>query len=254
MQRNDLTGKRFGRWTVVSFDGVINKHTFWKCECECGNIKSVDASVLTRGESLSCGCLRSEITKMRTKKWFSERLKRIYEGIKNRCYNQNVKAYKNYGGRGIKICDEWLKDGMKFQEWALDSGYTENLTIERKNVNNGYEPDNCIWASMKEQQNNRRDNKKVIYKGKTVTISQLSEITGILDKTLYSWKEKGCLKQKLITGKVEVQKYLFNGEFKTLRELSEQHGLDEKFVRNRMRRGWSLEESLQPPKTSWKRR
>ncbi|MCX8129756.1 MAG: hypothetical protein N3I35_06620 [Clostridia bacterium] len=254
MQKNDLTGKKFGRWTAISFDGIKNKHTFWECKCDCGNTKSVDASVLRRGDSLSCGCLRSEIISNRTKKWVEGRLEQIYRNMKNRCYNHNVKAYKNYGGRGIKVCEDWLKDGMNFQEWALANGYAENLTIERKDVNKDYEPSNCVWVSMKEQQNNRRDNKKVKYKGKIVTISQLSEITGILDKTLYYWKEKGCLKEKLSNGKIEAKKYLFNGELKTLRELSEQHGLDEKLVRNRMRRGWNLKDSLQPPKTSWKRK
>jgi hypothetical protein len=254
MQRNDLTGKKFGRWTVLSFHSFKNKHTLWNCECECGNTKIIEGSSLKRGGSLSCGCLRSEMLSNRLKKWRSERLKEIYRNIKNRCYNRNVPTYNNYGGRGIVVCKEWIESSLKFQEWSYKNGYTENLTIERVDTNKGYQPDNCRWATMKEQQNNRRDNIKIEHEGEIVTISELSAKTGILDKTLYLWNKNGNLKEKLITGVVKEKEYEKDGTKHTLRVWGALLDISPKLLRDRIQKGWTIESALQPKKTKWNRR
>lgn len=112
------------------------------------------------------------------------RLFKIWSGMKERCYREKHSHYKNYGGRGIKVCEKWKNDFGEFKEWAINNGYKENLTLDRINVNGNYEPSNCRWATQKEQHNNTRKNHYIQYKGKTYTISQLSELVGIKYTTL----------------------------------------------------------------------
>lgn len=106
------------------------------------------------------------------------RLFKIWGAMKERCYREKHSHYKNYGGRGIKVCEKWKNDFVEFKEWAINNGYRENLTLDRINVNGNYEPSNCRWATQKEQHNNTRKNHYIQYKGKTYTISQLSELVG----------------------------------------------------------------------------
>ena len=113
------------------------------------------------------------------------RLYNIWEKMKTRCYNQNSEKFKCYGGRGITICVEWKNNFYAFREWAIANGYREDLTIDRIDVNGNYEPTNCRWATIKEQQNNRRNNKIISYNGKTLNVSQWAELYNIRASTLY---------------------------------------------------------------------
>lgn len=123
--------------------------------------------------------------------------------MKERCNNPNNPAYKNYGGRGIRICDEWLKDYKVFKKWAIENGYTDDLTIDRIDNNGNYEPNNCRWVSNKVQANNRRSNVLITYKGKTQNIKQWALELGINYKTLhrrltvYKWSIEKALTQKV---------------------------------------------------------
>lgn len=121
------------------------------------------------------------------------RLETIYHCMHTRCYNKNHKSYKNYGSRGIKMCDEWLgKNGKSsFYKWALSNGYKENLTIDRIDTNGNYEPDNCRWIDYEEQNNNKRTTIKVLYNENEVTFTELSRITGIKWHTLYQRYRRG---------------------------------------------------------------
>lgn len=144
----DLTGMRFGRWTVIS-RAKAERGTKWLCRCDCGGEKAVEAPSLRRGLSTSCGCIS------RTHGCFGTRLYRIWANMLNRCRNPNVPAYKDYGARGISVCDEWTVFPA-FKAWAEANGYQETLTIERDNVNDGYSAGNCRWVPIAFQSANRR--------------------------------------------------------------------------------------------------
>jgi len=204
----DLTGKRFGRLVVISRTESPRKtETRWECQCDCGKIISTDGSRLKRGITKSCGCLANELTSLRSKKhgMFGTRLYRIWFNMKQRCANAKHVAYKNYGGRGIKVCDEW-QDFEPFYKWAIANGYNDNLTIDRIDNNKGYSPDNCKWVSDKEQGQNKRNNRLICINGETHTIAEWFRLSGIKESTLRWRIKEGVPVEKLlkqIEGEVE---------------------------------------------------
>lgn len=179
MQVKDLAGFRFGRLTVISrAENDKSGNARWLCRCECGRKKVVAGYSLTRGLTKSCGCYQKEIARenaqknIKNKCMFTHGLSydNLYirwAAMKARCYNPKHTSYKNYGGRGIRICDEWRNDFSSFYEWAIHNGYRKDLTIDRIDNNGNYEPSNCRWVSRIVQQNNRRNTRKERFFGVT---------------------------------------------------------------------------------------
>lgn len=190
----DLTGKKFNRLTVIKFIPASERTARgynWLCKCDCGNLIKANANKLKNGLQQSCGCLKEEmkynIGNVNKKyKYSNKRLYGIYKSMINRCYDTNGREYHNYGGRGITVCPEWLGEyGYDvFAEWALSTGYDINAkhgecTIDRINVDKGYSPDNCTWKTNKQQQNNRRNNRLLEYKGEIHSMKEWSELLDI---------------------------------------------------------------------------
>lgn len=178
----DLTGQTFGRLTVVRRVGTSNsKKPTWLCKCTCGNETIVVSPSLLRGVTKSCGCLHKEQMERGNIK-HGLRYTRIYKiwlGLQQRTGNVKNPNFADYGGRGIDVCAEWKEDFMAFYNWAMDNGYQENLSLDRKDNDKGYTPDNCRWATQKEQCNNQRTNRYITYLNETKTMKQWSEETGI---------------------------------------------------------------------------
>lgn len=169
----DLTGKRFGKLTVVSFDHRKGTRAYWKCVCDCGGNRIVGIDHLKNGDIVDCGCVnRKKNPPIHSKHGMSyTRLYTIWALMKARCVNQNRKEYPRYGGRGIKLVDEWL-EFQPFMEWAIGSGYSDELTLDRKDNDGNYTPDNCRWVTRLVQAYNKSNNRYITHNGETKTICQ----------------------------------------------------------------------------------
>ena len=183
----DLTGKVFGHLTVVSrADNDKWGGARWLCRCECANFTVVAGKDLRRGKTASCGCLRKERAKHRKT---NTRLYKTWGSMKTRCLNSRNKAFPNYGGRGITVCDEWLdkEDGFQnFYNWAIENGYRDDLSIDRIDNDKGYCPDNCRWSSPQTQSENRRCVKAILIDGiEYPSIAAAARALNIADSTLH---------------------------------------------------------------------
>lgn len=186
----DLIGKRFDRWTVeVRADNTSSGAAAWRCVCDCGNDRVIPHSNLIRGKSKSCGCLQKELARKRlTRHGFTARGARrsefnIWMSMRARCENANHVNFKDYGGRGIAVCSRW----QIFDNFLADMGNRPpNATIDRIKNNLGYEPGNCQWATRKQQGFNKRNNRMLIYDGRTQTLTAWAEEFGIKPSTLWA--------------------------------------------------------------------
>lgn len=205
-----MIGKTFGRLTVLSECKQRNKHgkIVYKCECECGNIVYAHGHLLRNGGVKSCGCLLKEnMSKGRVTHGKSyTRLYHILKGMKDRCYRTNYKYYKHYGGRGIRVCNEWLDDFMNFYNWAMNNGYRDNLSIDRIDNDENYSPDNCRWVDQKTQNNNKRDCVYLKYDGKTQTITQWADELKLNRSTMYMRHRNGWNTKEILFGRGEKNK------------------------------------------------
>lgn len=202
----DLSGETFGRLTVKhrAQDIILpsgSKKTMWRCICSCGVTKDVWSHSLISGTTTSCGCKQREVVTARntTHGLCKNRIYRIWCAMKTRCYNPSFFEYAEYGGRGITICDEWFNDFEAFYNWAICNGYDKNLSIDRINVDEGYSPENCRWATRSEQNNNRRNCVELTFRGEKHTMAEWARIVGIPYQTLkdrirrYGWSTEKAL-------------------------------------------------------------
>ena len=187
--RNDLSGKVFGRLTVLGRSSDrgngIKPVVKWDCRCSCGSLSSVKSDSLITGHTISCGCSK------RTHGFANkERLYQTWKNMRRRCYDPTNKRWAHYGGRGITICAEW-DDYAAFRAWALSSGYNDELTIDRIDVDGNYCPENCRWETPKVQANNVSRNHVVSYDGRDFTMSELAEHLGLSYSALQHRIERG---------------------------------------------------------------
>lgn len=180
-----MTGLKFDRLLVIQ-KSDINKHkeVWWICKCDCGNFIVASGYALRHNKTKSCGCnKREKISIANSKHGHSkDRLYKIWTDMRRRCLNPSRREFKWYGGKGVKITPEW-ESFMCFSDWANNSGYKENLTIDRIKRDGDYTPQNCRWISIRQQQRNRKNN--VFYKGKC--LAEWAEKLNIPYKKF--WKE-----------------------------------------------------------------
>ena len=187
----DLTGQKFGKLTVLELSEYGNGYRKWKCKCDCGNICYIPTKTLRNGTAKSCGCLRISLLRARVSKHLmtNTRLYKIWKNIKKRCYGNTSYLTKNYKDKGIIMCEEWKNDFKIFFDWAIKNGYDNNsprgvCTLDRINYNGNYEPENCRWISIQEQQLNKSTNRRITFNNETHTISEWAKIINIKPKTL----------------------------------------------------------------------
>ena len=222
----DITNRRFGKLTAKK--KIEGYKARWLFQCDCGNERILCISQVIHGKVKSCGCLLPEVqqnlVKRTTKHGDSaKKIHNIYVNMISRCTNPNHVAYKRYGDRGIKVCDEWLNSYEKFKEWAYSTGFNPNLkgikeqSLDRKNNDEGYSPSNCRWVNVKEQQRNRESVKKFPYKEEMYCMIEFSEKFQIpysyvkykisknksYEDILCEWKEKNDIPQ----GYVDTETY-----------------------------------------------
>ena len=180
----DLTGQRFGKLVAIKpLDEKQNNKLVWLCKCDCGNETNVIGTKLTSGNTKSCGCLKKKHG------MFGTRLYNVWHSMKERCYVESATSYKNYGERGIKVCDEW-QEFIPFMKWAYANGYDENAprgqcTIDRIDNNKGYSPENCRWVTRLQQCYNKTNNILYSYGGIEIPLGMIAKLENVKYGKLY---------------------------------------------------------------------
>ena len=209
----DLTGQRFGRLTVIKrADNTAHGEACWVCQCDCGNTVVVIGVHLRSHHTKSCGCLQKQISSdilakvnVKCDGRSKTRLYRIWVSMIKRCQYSKQDSFERYGGRGITVCQEW-QDFDTFAFWARASGYGEKLSIDRIDVNGNYCPENCRWATAKEQQRNTRYNRNIEYDGRMQSVSAWAEELGINVVTLFGRLYRGWPVERALTEPVHAEK------------------------------------------------
>lgn len=199
----DLTGQRIGRLTVLQQAGKDkNGLLLWKCQCDCGNIFVTRGQDIRRGKSTNCGCRHKEVLQKRNYRhgMAGTRPYRIWKAMHSRCYNPKVPSYADYGGRGIKICDRWKNSFENF--WAdMHDGYADDLEIDRIDHDADYCPENCRWASDKQQNRNKRNNHFCDTVFGRLTMADLSDISGLSYSAVKSRVKNGWSGNDILAGR-----------------------------------------------------
>lgn len=190
-------GDRFGKLTVIGFERVKarKRGTTLKaiCQCDCGGTKSVILSSLAQGKTRSCGCLQKETLISRNQKhgWSKTRLYREWKAMKGRCYYKKHEYFDRYGGRGISVCEEWINNFGKFRDWALSNGYDDTLSLDRKDCNGDYCPENCHWIPLEDQKYNKRSSRFITVLGETHLLTEWARIIGVSHAAIIHAEKRG---------------------------------------------------------------
>lgn len=202
----DLTGKKFGRLTVVKRAENNAYGPMWICVCDCGKTTIKSGCCLRNGHTTSCGCYAKEVaSKVHTKHGgTNEYLFRRWQIMKYRCTEQNKEHKRNYYDKGITVCDDWINDYSAFKEWAVNHGFSPELTLDRIDFNKGYSPENCRWIPEKEQHRNTSKNKIIEYEGEKMPLVILSEKTGIREDLLRDRLRRGWTVERAVNTPLEI--------------------------------------------------
>ena len=206
---DDLTGKHFGRLTVIQFDHMDKYSSqYWLCECNCPSRTRliVSRSALISGHTKSCGCFKKDLQReLKTIHGeYNSRLHNIWGNMKQRCTNKKDDNYNHYGNRGIEVFDEWMNSYENFRDWALSNGYSDVLTIDRINNDYGYFPENCRWVDHHAQMNNTRCNRHVTYNNETHTAAEWAKILNLSPNQMYYRLNKNDMR--------DFEKYFYDKE------------------------------------------
>ena len=278
--KNDLTGLRFGKLTVIEQapDHIAasgRRKTMWECRCECGNTITCATYSLTSGHTRSCGCIKDDpeyrraLSERNTKHGDAktqsrERLYRVWSAMKRRCDCESDSRYDSYGGRGIKVCETWENEYEAFRDWALANGYDRDApygvyTLDRIDVDGDYCPENCRWVDLKTQSSNKRSSHLVTYNGKTQTASQWADEYGMKRATLLFRLNsgKGTIEEaitKPANSSNRRKYYTINGITKSQSEWGRDSGIGMKNLWYRINQGWSIEDAITKPLRKWPER
>lgn len=182
----DIVGEKYNMLTVVErLPNDNSGSTVWLCKCDCGNYTKVRGKNLKNGAVKSCGCLK-QISHTKTHGKSKTRIYNTWASMKSRCLNPNDNSYFRYGGRGICVCEEWINSFESFYDWSMENGYTDSMTIERKDNDGNYCPENCRWATQKEQCRNRRTNAVFEYMGEKHILTEWCEILNLEYKFVHN--------------------------------------------------------------------
>ena len=199
----DIAGQRFGR--LIAIEHIPNhsrKASKWRCVCDCGKTTYVCLFSLSSGKTKSCGCLKNDKTVQRNTK-HGKTHTRIYKewmAMKERCYRPSHPFFRYYGGKGIGVCEEWRNNFSAFYNWSMDNGYSDSLTIDRKENSKNYSPENCQWATRQQQANNRTNSLVVLFQGELLPISEIQKRTGESYGRIYRRARKEHIAQRVVDG------------------------------------------------------
>lgn len=258
--RHDLSGKRFGKLTVVNYAGYKTGKTgihyhLWNCKCDCGGEKVATSRDLESGHTQSCGCISHaphRPARLTHGKSYT-RLFNVWKSMKGRCYTPSCCSYERYGGRGITVCDAWKNDFQTFYDWAMENGYDETAkqgetTIDRIDVNGNYCPENCRIANKLTQANNKTDTKYYEIDGIQLTLREISVAYNIPYKTLRGRIDRGYSIQDAVYGSFSrVRRYTYKGKTYTVAEMSKEFGIKGITLYRRLQAGYTVAEAIETP-------
>lgn len=199
----DITNQVFGKLTVIEFVGRKNKHSWFRCKCECGGETITTSNNLKRGHTVSCGCYNEKMFRAAsiTHGLTKHPLYRSWIGMRNRCYYKKHNRFQYYGGKGIQVCKEWKDSFITFYKWGIANGWSSGTSVDRIDNEKDYSPDNCKFSNVSEQNRNRTSNINLTIDGVTKIIIEWAEMTGVNYGTIRGRLKKGWSHKESVFGK-----------------------------------------------------